>query len=56
MTIHPADPDRPVRVGAPAMITTAMLTLAYTIIHGPDHDRREASRVLAQLILEATEA
>lgn len=53
--IHPADPDRPIRTGDTVLITSAMVTLAYTVINGPDHDRRAACRALAELILEATE-
>jgi hypothetical protein len=40
--------------GGGAQVTSAMQTLAYTVLNGPDHDRRDAARVLAQEVLEAS--
>jgi hypothetical protein len=40
---------------APSPITSAMSTLAWTVLHGNWHDARDASKALANIVLEAGE-
>lgn len=36
-------------------LTSAMTTLAWTVLNGSDFDRRDACKALAELVLEASE-